>query len=71
MQCEKCTEEICTAQPYKFKGKELCGDCYLDLAIGVPPVDISGLEPEVQASFRPLMSRWFRDRPNRHHKYFE
>jgi hypothetical protein len=67
MKCEKCGEIIKDNMVYEFKDKKVCDDCYIDLLIGTPDVDISKLAPEVQAGFHRVMQSWHRDRPNRHH----
>ena len=69
MKCNKCGETIKDNVVYEFKDKKLCDDCYIDLLIGTPDVDISKLPPEIQAGFLKVMQGWHRDRPNRHHYY--
>ena len=51
MKCDKCAETIKDKFVYEFKDKRLCDDCYIDLLIGTPDVDISKLPPEIQSSF--------------------
>lgn len=70
MNCEKCAEEIHDKNIYKFNGELFCDDCFIDVVIGVPQVDISNLPPQVKAGFHNIMKRWNRDRPNRHHIIF-
>jgi NMD protein affecting ribosome stability and mRNA decay len=67
MKCEKCGDSIEGDAPYDFKGRKVCDDCYIDLMIGVPEVDISKLPPEVQSDYQRVMRGWNRHRPNRHH----
>lgn len=67
MNCEKCGEEIHGNDMYKYNEKSFCDDCFIDVVIGVPQVDISNVPPEVQTSLNSMMKRWNRDRPNRHH----
>jgi hypothetical protein len=70
LKCEKCGEPVQSHTVYTFKDKKVCDDCYIDLVIGVPDVDISNLPPEVQSGFHHLMKNWHRDRPNQHHIKF-
>jgi len=63
MKCEKCNGDIDENEVYQFKGKDLCDDCYIDLVMGVPEVDISQLPPELQSRFRDIEKNWNRDRP--------
>jgi len=67
MQCEKCGDRIEVDMVYTYKDKRVCDDCYIDLMIGVPDVDISKLSPEIRCGFQEVMKRWHRVRPNRHH----
>lgn len=64
--CNKCAEPISDKGPYEFKDKKLCADCYIDLIIGVPEVDLSQLPEEVRCHFQGVRKNWNRDRPNRH-----
>ncbi|MDY6881853.1 MAG: hypothetical protein V2J25_06235 [Desulfatiglans sp.] len=70
MKCEKCGGRLKGDMAYTFKDRKVCDDCYIDLIIGVPDVDISKLSPEIQSHLYPLMKNWHRDRPNRHHVKF-
>ena len=63
MKCEKCNGDIDENEVYQFKEKDLCDDCYIDLVMGVPEVDISQLPPELQSRFRDIEKNWNRDRP--------
>ena len=63
MICEKCDVVIKEDELYQFKGKNLCDDCYIDLVMGVPQVDISQLPLELQSRFRDIEKNWNRDRP--------
>ena len=63
MKCDKCSADIDENEIYQFKGKRLCDDCYIDLVMGVPEVDISQLPPEIQPRFRDIEKNWNRDRP--------
>jgi hypothetical protein len=67
MKCDKCLDKIQNNVVYEFKDKKLCDDCYIDLLIGTPDVDISKLPPEIQSGLQNVMKYWHRDRPNRHH----
>ena len=67
LKCDKCGESIQDDMVYTFKDRKVCDDCYIDLIIGVPDVDISKLSPEIQSHLHPVMKNWHRDRPNRHH----
>lgn len=67
MRCHKCDRAVPTGEVYEFKDKKLCDDCYIDLLIGVPDLDVSKLPEEVQARFHRVLKAWHRDRPNRHH----
>ena len=69
MKCEKCGDEIQDKVEYEFRNKKLCDDCYIDLLIGTPDVDISKLPPEIQSVLQNVMKNWHRNRPNRHHYY--
>ncbi len=69
MKCDKCGEVIQDYVFYEFKDKRVCDDCYIDLLIGNPDVDISKLPPEIQSNFFNVMKGWHRHRPNRHHHY--
>jgi hypothetical protein len=69
MKCDKCGEAIKDDVVYEFKDRKLCDDCYIDLLIGTPDVNISKLPPEIQSGFHNIMKAWNRDRPNRHHYY--
>jgi len=69
MKCDKCGEVIQDTVVYEFKDKKLCDDCYIDLLIGTPDVDISKLPPEIQSDFHNVIKGWHRNRPNRHHYY--
>jgi hypothetical protein len=69
VKCDKCGEAIENNLPYEFRDKRLCDDCYIDLLIGTPDVDISRLPPDIQSTFHNIMKGWHRDRPNRHHYY--
>ena len=63
MQCEKCTASIHGNDVYHFKGKTLCDDCYIDLVMGVPEIDLSRFPPELQWRFRNIKKNWNRNRP--------
>jgi hypothetical protein len=63
MKCEKCNMIIKENEVYRFKGKILCDDCYIDLVMGVPEVDISQLSPELQRKFKNIKKGWNRNRP--------
>ena len=67
MKCEKCGEAVPGNAVYEFRDKKLCDDCYIDLIIGTPDVDIKKLPQEVQTQFHKVMKGWHRRRPNRHH----
>jgi hypothetical protein len=69
MNCDKCGEVIQDNVVYEFKDNKVCDDCYIDLLIGTPDVDISKLPPEIQSDFYTVMKGWHRNRPNRHHYY--
>ena len=69
MKCDKCGEAIEDNIAYEFRDKKLCDDCYIDLLIGTPDIDISKLPPDIQSSFHNIMKGWNRNRPNRHHHY--
>ena len=69
MRCDKCGERIEDEIGYEFKDKLVCDDCYLDLLIGTPNVDVSKLPPEVRSGLEGVMKNWHRVRPNRHHYY--
>ncbi len=70
MKCEKCGDPIEMNNTYRFKGRKVCDDCYIDLVMGVPDVDITGLPLEIRCGFLLFMKNWHRDRPNRHHIRF-
>jgi hypothetical protein len=40
MKCDKCAETIKDDVVYEFKDKNPSEDCYIDLLIGTPDVDI-------------------------------
>jgi hypothetical protein len=71
MTCEKCTASIHGNDVYHFKGKTLCDDCYIDLVMGVPEVDISHFPPELQCRFRQIKKQWNRNRPIYHQIRFK
>ncbi len=67
LKCDKCGNFIQENELYEFMKKKVCSDCYIDLMVGVPDVDISKLPPEIQPLFTKVKKGWHRDRPNRHH----
>ena len=60
MKCGKCGETIADNIVYEFKDKEVCDDCYIDLLIGTPDVDISKLPAEIQSDLHRVMKNWHR-----------
>ena len=67
MNCDKCGEALDEINIYRFRDKQLCDDCYIDMMVGTPDIDFSKLPPEVQSRLRNIKRGWNRNRPNKHH----